>query len=104
MSLEKIKTFPNETLIFPSEDNYLSHLMFVKAVDPKNELLNLKLKMVKKEKDQSSTSNIPTLLYEEKALNPYLRCNEKYYKDLVNESDPVRVFTKLQKMQEMLFP
>ncbi len=102
-SLEKLKAFPNETMIFPSEDNYLTNLLFIKSLDPKNELLNLKLKLAE-QSQKSKKSNIPSLLYEEKMTNPYLRCNDKYFKEFVKETDPVKVFTKLKKAQQLLFP
>ena len=102
-SLEKLKAFPNETLIFPSEDNYVANLMFVKSLDPKNELLNIKIKLAE-QSQKSKKSNIPSLLYEEKMTNPYLRCNDKYFKEFVKENDPVKVFMKLKKAQQILFP
>ena len=101
-SLEKLKAFPNETMIFPSEDNYLTNLLFIKSLDPKNELLKLKMKL-SEQSQKLKKSNIPSLLYEEKMTNPYLRCNDKYFKDFVKETDPVKVFTKLKKAQQLLF-
>ena len=46
---------------------------------------------------------IPITLFEEKATNPFLRVREKYFADLTGEKDPVRVFAKLKKAQDMLF-
>lgn len=100
--MEKLKNFPNETLIFPAEEDSLNNLMFVKTLDPKNDILNMKIKLAD-QAFQAKKINVPTMLYEEKMVNPYLRCNEKYYKDLVNEKDPIRVFTKLKKLEELLF-
>lgn len=39
----KLKSLPNETLIFPGHDNTLENLIFAKTVDPKNEILNIKI-------------------------------------------------------------
>ena len=79
--------------------------MFVKSVDPRNELLGLKLKLAENSrKEHKNLNNIPTLLMEEKAMNPFLRCHEKYYQELCGEKEPAKVLRKLQKMQEMLFP
>ena len=35
-SLNKIKSFPQETMIFPSHDVTMENLMFVKTLDPNN--------------------------------------------------------------------
>lgn len=46
-SLNKIKPFPSETLIFPSHDASLENLFFVKTLDPQNEFLEYKIDLVK---------------------------------------------------------
>ena len=42
-SLFKLKAFPNQTLVFPSHEARLEDLMFIKTLDPKNEVLDLKI-------------------------------------------------------------
>ena len=100
-SLEKLKVFPNETLIFPSEDNYMNNLIFIKTLDPKNEILNMKMKIAE-QSQKNKRSNVPSLLYEEKLTNPYLRCNEKYFKEFVKEKDPIKVFMKIKRAQQLI--
>ena len=42
-SLEKIKNFPNDTLIFPNEDSGLNNLIFARFLEPKNEFIDLRV-------------------------------------------------------------
>lgn len=42
-----MKAFPNETFIFPSHDGRMKDLLFAKTLDPKNEVLGVKLEMCK---------------------------------------------------------
>jgi hypothetical protein len=43
MSLEKIKNFPNDTLIFPNEDSGLNNLIFARFLEPKNEFIDMRI-------------------------------------------------------------
>ena len=98
-SLEKLKIFPNDTLIFPSIDNALHNYIFTKSLDPNNEFLEAKMKIAKSNIEKQQM-NVPVSLFEEKLTNPFLRCNESYYKMLTGENDPVKVFTKLKKFKD----
>ncbi len=42
-SLEKIKNFPNDTLIFPNEDSGLNNLIFARFLEPKNEFIDMRV-------------------------------------------------------------
>ena len=46
-SLNKLRAFPNETLIFPGHDGVLENLLFAKSLEPKNEVINMKIEMAK---------------------------------------------------------
>lgn len=99
MSMKKLKSFPNETMIFPGHDNAFENLMFVKTLDPQNAMLGLRLKQFEEIRKQGMAC-APSMMMEEKSYNPFLRCEDKYYQDLTGEKDPVRVFSKLKKLQE----
>lgn len=101
-SLTKLKSLPNETLIFPGHETVLNSLIWAKTFDPTNQMLNLKIELAEQMKAQNQVI-MPTTMQDEKYYNPFLRCNEKYYRELVKENDPVRIFTKLKKAQEAMF-
>ena len=42
-SLEKIKNFPNDTLIFPNEDSGLNNLILARFLEPKNEFIDMRV-------------------------------------------------------------
>ena len=101
-SLNKLKVLPNETLIFPGHDNALDNLIWAKTLDPNNDLLNMRIEFFEKMRNEGGFS-VPTTLFEEKRINPFLRCNEKHFSQLLSEKDPLKVFTKLKKAQEIMF-
>jgi hydroxyacylglutathione hydrolase len=102
MSLKKLKSFPNECMIFPGHDNAFENLMFVKTLDPKNPMLGLRLRQFEEIRKQGMAC-APSMMIEEKNYNPFLRCDDRYYQDLTGEKDPLRVFQKLKKVQESFY-
>jgi len=101
-SLNKLKALPNETLIFPGHDNALDNLVWAKTLDPNNDLLNMKLNVLEQVKIHNGFS-VPTTMFEEKKINPFLRCGDKYYSELLGEKDPAKAFKKLKEAQEVMF-
>jgi len=101
-TLNKLKTLPNETLLFPSHNNAIHNLLWVKTLDPKNQFLKMKLMAFERAVKEKQFC-VPSLLLEERKYNPFLRCNEKYFSELMEEKDPLRIFTKLKKAQDMMF-
>lgn len=101
-SLIKLKNLPNETLIFPGHDNGLHNLTWVKTLDPKNPFVKFKLAAFERFTKEKGFC-VPSILGDEKKYNPFLRCSEKYYADLMSENDPVKIFTKMKKAQDIMF-
>ncbi|KRX01614.1 hypothetical protein PPERSA_00321 [Pseudocohnilembus persalinus] len=101
-SLFKLQAFPNETFIFPSHDANLKDLLFAKTLDPKNEVLNIKIEACK-EAQEKNTYLLPTSLIEEKNYNPYLRLHEKKFQDLLEEKDQVKAIKKLKLVYKNFF-
>jgi hydroxyacylglutathione hydrolase len=96
-SLAKLKSLPNETLIFPGLEAAGENLMFCKILDPNNPFVNSKLEEVK-----SKDMNIGQQLSQERLYNPFFRCDQKYFYQLFEANDPVMCFTKMKKMMEKL--
>ncbi len=101
-TLNKLKALPNETLLFPGHNNAIHNLLWVKTLDPKNQFLKMKLMAFERAVKEKQFC-VPSLMLEERKYNPFLRCNEKYFSELMEEKDPIRVFTKLKKAQDMMF-
>ncbi|WP_297324116.1 hydroxyacylglutathione hydrolase [Nitrosomonas sp.] len=100
-SLQKICRLPDDTLAYCTHEYTLSNIRFARTVDPKN------LQLIELERSAQALRNqniptIPTTLALEKAVNPFLRCNQQ---DIVNSAqnyaatslaDPLSVFTVLR--------
>lgn len=74
-SLDKIANLPDETLIYCAHEYTEANLRFALAVEPKNESLHKRVAKVAALR-AAGQSSVPSLLAEEKATNPFLRCAE----------------------------
>ena len=97
-SLMGLRNLPSETLIFPGMEAAAQLLMFAKIIDSNNEFVNKKLDEVKIGGDK----NIGQMLGIERLYNPFLRCDQKYFKDLFEAQDNLTCFTKMKKMMDKL--
>ena len=96
-SLNKIKSLPNETLIFPGSEFAAENLIFAKIIDTNNEFVKNKLDEVKN-KDR----NFGQVLGQERLYNPFFRCDQKYFLNLFEAEDPFSCFVKMKKMMEKI--
>lgn len=97
-SLLSLRNLPSETLIFPAVEAAAQLLMFSKIIDSNNEFVNKKLDEVK----QGSDKNVGQMLGIERLYNPFLRCDQKYFKDLFDVKDNLACFEKMKKMMDKL--
>ena len=103
-SLKKISNYPKETKIFCGHEYTLSNLKFALEVDEDNKQLADEYINVKK-LISSDIPSLPTNLYKELKLNPFLRCNEINIKNKVIDKfdiidDELEVFTALRKWKD----
>ncbi len=77
-SLLKIRALPDNTKIFCGHEYTLSNAMFAEKLEPGNKLLKIKIEEIKKKREQNK-STIPSLLGEEKKLNPFLRFDDNIF-------------------------
>jgi hydroxyacylglutathione hydrolase len=98
-SLNKLKSLPNETLIFPGHANALENLTFAKMLEKSNPFLEQKLTWAKENKDKHLA---PSIMSEERLYNPFLRTNQPMFKELTQEEDPLNRFIKLRKLMDKL--
>lgn len=102
-SLQKLRSLPNETLIFPGHEIGLEALSFAALLEKENEFLGKKLAWAKDQRAQGQMT-VGSVMGEERLYNPFLRCFQPHFKTLTNENDPIRVLAKLIKLRETLQP
>lgn len=73
-SLSKLAALPEETKIYCGHEYTLANLVFAQAVEPHNEKIKNRLISVKELRNKN-ISTVPSLLKEELATNPFLRCS-----------------------------
>ena len=106
-SLSKLAALPDDTQVYCGHEYTLANLHFAVHVEPKNQLLQKKLAEITHiRKDHGCT--LPSLLVEEKQLNPFLRCHSHEIITAVENhigkklTDPVDVFSHLREWKNNL--
>lgn len=100
-SLQKLSQLPDDTLIYCTHEYTLSNIRFARVVDPKNSKL-IELEITAQALRNQNIPTIPTTLMLEKAVNPFLRCNQQAIAHSVQNYsaqsllDPLSVFTVLR--------
>jgi len=98
-SLNKLKCLPDKTLIFCGHEYTLKNLEFALSLDPDNEAILAKIDQVKKAKEDNKNT-MGSSIGDEKKYNPFLRCEEKYFKEKFNLEDPVEIFKKIRTLKD----
>ena len=100
-SLQKIAALPEKTSIYCTHEYTLQNLAFAQTIEPHNQNIALKIQQVTALRAANRPS-LPSLLGEEKAINPFLRCHIKEVVQRVEQhvgftlSTPVNVFKYLR--------
>jgi hydroxyacylglutathione hydrolase len=100
-SLDKLARLPDDTKVYCGHEYTLANIGFAKAVEPGNAALR-KREARDRSLREAGRPTLPSTLGEEKATNPFLRCQEPAVVDSVNKylgsrvSDPVRVFAAIR--------
>lgn len=83
-SLLKLKILPDATKIFCGHEYTFNNLRFAATVEPNNPFIQQKLLWAQtlSEKHQST---LPSLLMDEKNMNPFLRCHENIVQQAVEQ-------------------
>ncbi len=71
-SFEKLADLPDETLVYPGHNYTQENIRFALTVEPDNISLKQKLDVVAGQ-DRQRTPTVPSVLGEEKQLNPFMR-------------------------------
>lgn len=101
VSLTKLMSLPDETLIYCAHEYTAANLNFAVAVEPSNSAIQERIRAVA-ERRQAGLPSVPSSLREERATNPFLRCTEPAvvaaarYRDPTTVGDPVSVFAAIR--------
>lgn len=104
-SLQQLAALPLDTKVYCAHEYTLNNLLFAKTAEPNNQEIIKRLAIVKalREKDQPT---LPSLLADEKATNPFLRCDSpELIAQVTNQAgksleNPAQVFAELRKWKD----
>src|SRR5262245_55957071 len=100
-SLQKLAALPDDTRVYCGHEYTLANIGFARHVEPGNAGLPAGEPQPRAQREAGKPT-LPSLLGEEKATNPFLRCREPAVVDSVNKylgsrvSDPVQVFAAIR--------
>jgi hydroxyacylglutathione hydrolase len=100
-SLQKLSRLPEDTNIYCTHEYTLSNIRFARAVDPENRKL-IQLEITAQQLRQQNIPTLPTPLLLEKAVNPFLRCDQQALIESAQQHaattlpDPLSVFSVLR--------
>jgi hydroxyacylglutathione hydrolase len=103
-ALQKIKKLPSNTKIFCGHEYTVSNLEFACVADPTNDFIPKYLEELK-EKVSSGEPSLPSNLETEYKINPFLRCDNEFIKDRINDKfgetkSEIEIFTALRKWKD----
>lgn len=105
-SLQRLAALPDHTHIYCAHEYTLKNLEFAQRVDPHNQAVSVRQAQIKSLRNTGLPS-LPSTLLEEKATNPFLRCNnpeiiataQRYAGKTL--SSPVEVFSTLREWKNI---
>ena len=106
-SLEKIRALPDHTLVYCTHEYTRANIAFARVVEPGNQALAQRDRITARLREQQLPT-LPSILQEEHATNPFLRCDQDEVKKSVNRHfnqsfpDTVSVFAALRSWKDSL--
>lgn len=96
-SMQKFNQLPDETLIYCAHEYTSSNGLFALSIDANNPALKKRMAEVDKLRSEDQPT-VPSLLGEEKLVNPFLRANDAGLAHALglNADDPVEVFAEIR--------
>ncbi|CUH64453.1 Hydroxyacylglutathione hydrolase [Thalassovita gelatinovora] len=100
-SLSKLATLPADTMICSGHEYTQSNGKFALTIDPDNPALISRMRQVQTAREQGEAT-VPSMLSEELATNPFLRCNDPGIKASVGmiDAQPSAVFAEIRKRKD----
>ncbi len=93
------KSLNEETMIFCGHEYTLKNLQFALSIEPHSEVIKSKIQQVN-EALNADEPTIGSFIRDEIKYNPFLRCDENYFKEKFNSQDPVEVFKIIRKLKD----
>lgn len=98
-SLNLIKQLPRQTKIYCAHEYTTANLSFAKTVEPDNSSLQKRIKITKDQIEKNGIT-LPSLLAEELATNPFLRCDQPTIQAHTKQSNPFETFKALRQLKD----
>lgn len=104
-SLERLSQLPSSTQVFCAHEYTLDNLRFAQAVEPENKILKQRA-VIERGKRSLGHATVPTTIANERATNPFLRCQVDSVRKKVGMhyntevSSTVEVFTLLRQWKD----
>ena len=100
-SLLKIRSLPNNTKVYCAHEYTLNNANFALSLEPKNNKLKEKIEQIKIRRSKG-LSTIPSMLGEEKILNPFLRFdNDAFIKSVgLKKKSDIENFKVIREMKD----
>jgi len=89
-----IQKMPDDILIYPAHDYFLTNLKFALTIDPENQ--DIQDWIAKRSKQDLDHEFEILTLGEERKINPFLRLNSEYIKDKYNNKSDKEIFFDLR--------
>ncbi len=101
-SLQRLRCLPDTTRVYCAHEYTLANAQFAVSLDKENRALQRRLQAVKKLR-AAKQSTLPTLLGEEKAINPFLMADSPTLQSAVGlvDGDPVQVFAMIRRRKDL---
>ncbi len=96
-SLLKLRALPDETMVFCGHEYTMANARFALSLTPDDADLKAHIDGLQKRRDQGAPT-VPSLLGDEKRLNPFLRCDDAAFQDAVGLAgkSPAEVFAEVR--------
>lgn len=104
-SLNKLAALPDNTLIYCAHEYTLNNLQFARVVEPDNLAITRRLAKVEQLR-RDGLPTVPSTLAEEKATNPFLRCDQDTVARVAEHHagrplpDPAAVFAAVRRWKD----
>ncbi|BCL38736.1 hydroxyacylglutathione hydrolase [Nostoc sp. MS1] len=98
-SLTKLRSLPENTLVWCAHEYTLKNLQFALSVDGGNTDLQKRFDEVKTQRTQG-IATVPSLLSVEKLTNPFLRWEQPALQTAVNSNDPIQTFARIRGLKD----
>jgi len=92
-------SLPDETKVYCGHEYTLQNLAFGAHVEPNNKAIRDKIAWSKAKREKPEPT-VPSLISEEKLINPFMRVHEKSVQDHAKKTDPIETMRAIRKEKD----